>query len=134
MGTLIKRIKESTLGRVFSEVGIALDELINEGIGYDDNQTVKEAIEETKRAYPGVADLDKIGRISEANDKVLNEMAERFDDQKYFNENLSEVDEDGYHKIEDKLKDIKAEVSGTKPANRSARNQGGKSKTRVDES
>ena len=134
MGALANRIKESTLGRIFEELKIAsiavikfLDEDKNDYV-----ETVDEAIEETKKEYPGMADLEKVRQIAIANDKVLDEMAERFDDKEYFKTN---VDEDGYNKLENKLDNIKAEVSEKNAMNleNNSRIKGGKQKTRVDE-
>ena len=134
MGALANRIKESTLGRIFEELKIAsiavikfLDEDKNDYV-----ETVDEAIEETKKEYPGMADLEKVRQIAIANDKVLDEMAERFDDEEYFKTN---VDEDGYNKLENKLENIKAEVSEENAMNleNNSRIKGDKPKTRVDE-
>ena len=132
MGALANRIKESTLGKIFEEVKIAFNELLDDAIVDDDSQTIENAIEETKKEYPGIADIDKVGQISNANDKVLDEMAKRFDDTEYFKTN---VDEDGYYKLENKLENIKAEVSEKNVMNleNNSRVKGGKQKTRVDE-
>lgn len=134
MGALANRIKESTLGRIFEELKIAFNELVNEDID-DYVETVDEAIEETKKEYPGMADLKKVGQIAIANDKVLDEMAERFDDKEYFKDTLSDIDEDGYYKVENKLQDIKAEVSEKNAVDleKNSRAKGGKQRTRVDE-
>lgn len=99
---------------------------VDEYIDMGTKQAVEEAIQETKKENPEIADeLDKI-------QKAINYQQDRTENGNSSSKN--EKDEDGYNKIPDKVGNIKAEVSEEKAIQAGKqRAEGGKQKTRIDE-
>lgn len=136
MGVPQKKVENKrfeAIKRWFEDFKKACKELLNafnaevdEYIDMGTKQAVEEAIQETKKENPEIADeLDKI-------QKAINYQQDRTENGNSSSQN--EKDEDGYNKIPDKVGNIKAEVSEEKAIQAGKqRAEGGKQKTRIDE-
>lgn len=116
----------------YAEIGNAMNALFMENVDdYNDvstKQAVEEAVKETIKENPEMAnELDKIQEaITYQQDRLENMNTSKEQEEK---------DEDGYHKIPDKVsRSIKAEVSEEQAhAQTNNRPKDGRQKTRVDE-
>lgn len=150
MGTLKENIRESNsaIKEWFEDFKRACVELANTFLGEDiedveaygdmeQNQAIELATAETIKENPEMSkDLNKVEEALAYEGRKREKWAGELFKFEIPETIVSEKDEDGYHKIEDKVtKHIKAEVSEqqAREASEKGREKGGKQKTRVDE-